>query len=404
MRRTLELANQLKVQTLALPSLGVGVFNIPKQLAANVYFEVLRSFFQNNPQTSIKSVKFVDTNAEMIRVLQNTLDELQLAPTVLETIYDTTLPKPKSINAQWYWQEDDGQFIPYDPDQNEQIELAYLEGKEYATVLGDRNRIKNNRIYNVFFKEMIQMNVETKYRRKVKREEKTPQQQSSTLPIPTNSQSSNNNTNQSQLTTVPQTIQIPISGLKEDVDKAKEELKNLLKKNKIQDSIASQLTPTQINELQQRCERNSVQGCYDPTQKLFIISGNKRNVKQAKNDCLEYLLRSKDIPYPQEWEPQSQNCELKVVPENSTEWQRVANRVKETMPQVKIIKIERVQNKWLWKSYYHNRLKMEEKNGKAVEAQLFHGTSSNDPSLIYNSETGFDMRFSNEGMVCSDFK
>jgi hypothetical protein len=206
-----------------------------------------------------------------------------------------------------------------------------------------------------------------------------------------------------KITTISQNNQTTITEL-EDVNNTKEKPRTLTKKNKIEDSITGELTPTQINELQQRCEKNSVQGWYDTAQKLFIIAGNKSNVKQAKNDCLEYLLRSKDIPYPQEWEPQTQNCELKVVPENSEEWQRVANRVKETIPQVKIIMIERVQNKLLWEDYYHNKLKMEKKNGKAVEAQLFHGTKFNDPSLIYNSETGFDMRFSNQGMVMFRFK
>jgi hypothetical protein len=49
--------------------------------------------------------------------------------------------------------------------------------------------------------------------------------------------------------------------------------------------------------------------------------------------------------------------------------------------------------------YYQNKLKMQKKNnGQAIELQLFHGTRSNDPYLIYNGEVGFDMRFSSTGM------
>ena len=33
-----------------------------------------------------------------------------------------------------------------------------------------------------------------------------------------------------------------------------------------------------------------------------------------------------------------------------------------------------------------------------IVKHLFHGTSSTDPSLIYKSESGLDMRFSNSGM------
>lgn len=58
----------------------------------------------------------------------------------------------------------------------------------------------------------------------------------------------------------------------------------------------------------------------------------------------------------------------------------------------------RVQNKWLWDQYYHERWKLEEKNnGRANELEYFHGTSETEPALIYNGEEGFDMRFSSAG-------
>ena len=42
---------------------------------------------------------------------------------------------------------------------------------------------------------------------------------------------------------------------------------------------------------------------------------------------------------------------------------------------------------------------IEQKNGgQANEMELFHGTSNNDPQEIYDSEEGFDMRFSASGM------
>jgi hypothetical protein len=226
MRQALKVANQLNAQTLAIPSLGVGVFGIPKQVAADVYFDAIRSFFQNNPQTSIKSVKFVDINPEMIQILQNKLDQIQLFESKA-TSY-TMLPKSKpmnTINVQWYWQEDNGHFIPYDPDQNKQIESAYLEGKQEVMI----PQVNSDRIYKVIFKEMIQINVQTNYKRKVKREEKSLQLSST---IPTTVQSSNNNnksTNQSQSTITPQTIQLTIIGLEEDVKNANEELKKITK-------------------------------------------------------------------------------------------------------------------------------------------------------------------------------
>jgi hypothetical protein len=46
---------------------------------------------------------------------------------------------------------------------------------------------------------------------------------------------------------------------------------------------------------------------------------------------------------------------------------------------------------------------LKKNRGQATELQLFHGTRSNDPSLIYNGKVGFDMCFSASGMVCIVF-
>jgi hypothetical protein len=170
MRRVLEVANQLQIQSLAIPAIGSGIYGIPLNLAASTYFKVIKSFFQSNPNSSIKTLKFVDTNETVVKTLKSTLEENQIAPTLLETKYQSTIIPVRKIEYQWYWKEDDGQFIPYDHDQNEQIELAYLNGREDVVVVGDRNRIKNNQIYRVIFKEMKQMNIRTGYKRDVKRE------------------------------------------------------------------------------------------------------------------------------------------------------------------------------------------------------------------------------------------
>ena len=69
------------------------------------------------------------------------------------------------------------------------------------------------------------------------------------------------------------------------------------------------------------------------------------------------------------------------------------------MPSVRITKLERVQNKWLWNRYSQHCDEIKEKNGGVLmEKELFHGTGMNDPQLIYQGEEGFDMRFCQTGM------
>ena len=70
-----------------------------------------------------------------------------------------------------------------------------------------------------------------------------------------------------------------------------------------------------------------------------------------------------------------------------------------TMPRARITAIKRIQNTWLWDRYVKHRERLKLKNsGRVNEMELFHGTRTNDPKLIYEGEDGFDMRYSDQGM------
>lgn len=66
---------------------------------------------------------------------------------------------------------------------------------------------------------------------------------------------------------------------------------------------------------------------------------------------------------------------------------------------MKIVKLERIQNKWLWERYARHRERIRLKNnGQCNEMDLFHGTRGTMPSQIFNGEEGFDMRFCVKGL------
>ena len=101
---------------------------------------------------------------------------------------------------------------------------------------------------------------------------------------------------------------------------------------------------------------------------------------------------------PKEWVPQEESSELFPLSNDSQERNRVEQLFKSTMPTARIHQIFRIQNKWLWEMYAHHKKLLHRKNkGRVNEKELFHGTRSNDPKLIYNGENGFDARLSNEG-------
>ena len=102
---------------------------------------------------------------------------------------------------------------------------------------------------------------------------------------------------------------------------------------------------------------------------------------------------------PQEWEAQETNLKLFPVQAHSDEYKRVEGLFKTTMPRSSVITIMRIQNMWLYGKYVQHRDRLALKNnGKSNECELFHGTRNTDPKEIFESEEGFDMRFSASGM------
>ena len=104
---------------------------------------------------------------------------------------------------------------------------------------------------------------------------------------------------------------------------------------------------------------------------------------------------------PPEWQPQSHNSCTDVYPvvQGFSEWSRIEQKFKATMPNAQIATISRIQNKWLWDKYHQHKMRLNKKLRENInEMELFHGTRENDPKLIYEGEHGFDMRYSNQGM------
>ena len=104
--------------------------------------------------------------------------------------------------------------------------------------------------------------------------------------------------------------------------------------------------------------------------------------------------------YPLEWEPQQQDFELFKVNCGSPEWTSVWDNIKVTLPNVDIVRLERIQNKQLWDKYALEKKHMSERNGGVVnERHLFHGTRNTNPSTIVKSVRGIDFRYSRQDCV-----
>ncbi|XP_031567758.1 probable serine/threonine-protein kinase nek3 [Actinia tenebrosa] len=92
--------------------------------------------------------------------------------------------------------------------------------------------------------------------------------------------------------------------------------------------------------------------------------------------------------------------ELFEVLPGTSEFAHVDGLLKKSLAKAVIKKIKRVKNDWLERKYGIQRALLREKNGPAGinEMELFHGTRQTPPSVVWNSEEGFDMRYSADGM------
>uniref|UniRef100_A0A6B2LD09 Poly [ADP-ribose] polymerase n=1 Tax=Arcella intermedia TaxID=1963864 RepID=A0A6B2LD09_9EUKA len=162
------------------------------------------------------------------------------------------------------------------------------------------------------------------------------------------------------------------------------------------------LNPEQIAHITSICLKSNVTHHYDEKSDTLTLNGILKSAGETKATILEYLLKNthvSSLSFPKEWVPQTNPIETPNVPKDSPEWQIVETHFKKTLPQSTITSIQRIQNQILWERYSNNSRFMTKRLGpKTNEQYLFHGTSKTDPSLIYASDTGFDMRYCTSGM------
>lgn len=108
----------------------------------------------------------------------------------------------------------------------------------------------------------------------------------------------------------------------------------------------------------------------------------------------DLVQRKDDIP--RLWtRGQTADCVFVAVPPHSPEWNDIGKRMRETLPEIDIAKIDRVQNRILWDRYQLEGRHMSERNNNTInEKYLFHGTTKTDPYEIARSINGIDFRCS----------
>ena len=151
-----------------------------------------------------------------------------------------------------------------------------------------------------------------------------------------------------------------------------------------------------------------------PGELIEMRLNNKQDIKIVGFKCNEVKIetskiidKAKTYNFPDTWENiiellvSDQQCFLKDIQQGSNEWERIVANFMLTIPQSKILKIQRVQNKKLWRVFQNevdDVCTKINKQQKDIVAEMYHGTSGTPPQIIYQSEEGFDMTYSRQGM------
>jgi ABC-type branched-subunit amino acid transport system substrate-binding protein len=127
---------------------------------------------------------------------------------------------------------------------------------------------------------------------------------------------------------------------------------------------------------------------------LLILDDEDRAKMNRKEELLErrQLLQDK----PNTW-TDSQSLLVEVPPDDDQYWQ-VFNDLQESMDDAYISKLWRIQNMSLWNYFSLQKARLSMNGIPHNERNVWHGTTSNDPAIIYSDkQDGFMVQYSRRG-------
>ena len=357
--------------------------------------EFLTQQYRNNPQGSC----FITVNAKRYQVDFSTMQQTNMTTGFSRNIQlEQEVPRAALVEpkVQWCYRDDRRQFSPYTPLDSAAIEKGYRDSQSTRLTI-------NGNIYLIDFKRMCQINGKTGHERRIRR-------QYTDSPVALQSAATPQDDEEEEMslatvtTTTTEHLTVNLRGPKDNLSKAVKELEQELSSCIKTEQMPLKKVPKSTKKsLKEVAVKHGVQVTFSSKGRTATIKGYGDALDKALLEMQKLVLakmpEDDSIEIPPEWEPQVKNLQLVSLLPSTSEWQAVSSRFQSTMPGTSIRSIQRIQNKWLWKKYAQHKKMIEEKNGGASnEMELFHGTRNNMPTDIYDSEEGFDMRFSAQGM------
>ena len=434
--KSLQLAEDEGYTSVALPAIGSQTYGFPMSDCTNIVIRAVKQFFADHPQAKLNKVVLMDVDETACNSFEREI-AIDHRRDALSDEHDRMMQNDlPALTARWCWQDDSDEKI-YNDNDTRALETAF---QQFITkfippsLVIAADNLKSGTIvkYAIHFRPDLkleltpnrgalnsrldcgyQMRETTQFTRKIIRYPVEAQQQRQV-------QSSNYRPQQlDSYFLQEQTLDEywSISGITDTaVKQAELAIAQAIHSATISDSFSVGLNKDLDNhkkELIAIATQQSIQITFqeDCSQRLsMILNGFKDNVSEAKfkivfyaQDVLQMQVENDDeLRIPKEWRDQEEDCKLVEIPRDDPSFVRIENRMRETMPNVKIDRIERVQNIHMWNHYALRRRELKKElraiPNAQIEMELFHGTKTAPPNEIYHGEYGFDMTYCSHGM------
>ena len=286
--------------------------------------------------------------------------------------------KTGSTEYSWYWDEG-ANLRPYDASISQKLERAFVSKLTITESVG-------RHAYAIDTSRMKQTNMKTRKVRKIERKAVCKIEKWN--------------------------ISLKIRAHLDHLGEIEEEILGMLEKRVVKVSVPYVEDDSNLVEYLLELARKSFVSAekVDDCGSVLVLRGMLSVVKDAevrlKADMLTRTLEAakvqtkfEGVRKPDHWEPQKDDCTLKEVRQGTEEWTTIEKHMAEPGFRIRLLRVERIQNLWLWVVYSQSHKRMSDKNsGKVNERALFHGTRNVLPVKIYKSEQGFDNRLSSRGM------
>ncbi|CAF1170949.1 unnamed protein product [Adineta steineri] len=434
----LKLAENEGCTSVALPAISDKTYGFPLADCTNIVVRAIKQFFADYPQSKMKKVILLDMDDTACNSIARevSIDHNNAVLDNDDAIVDCELPP---LTAEWCWQDDNYEQIYNDDDicQIENTFQEYLKNSSSSELTISVDNLASGTIidYNIHFfpdvKTLIannpntlnsrlvcgfQMRKDTRFRRDLIRYPLVVvQQQRQNKTKPVSYRPKPLDSYDPQITIARESWDI--TGItKATLEQAQKAIRSAIDSATISESFSINLDQNLDDHrmvLSQIVAQQHIKIDFQQEssgQLSMTLKGFKTSVLDAKSqidlyaeDILKTQVENDDeLRIPKAWGDQKEGCNLVPISKNDPDFASIENRMKETLPNIKIDKIERIQNVRLWNHYAFRRrvLKKELRvmSNSQIELELFHGTRNTPTSTVYNGEYGLDMTFSSDGL------